>query len=252
MSSTLGTPTSSPGLGNQARSPLTDAINKALGDTIQQLMPQIIAGVVTGLMGLLGGLFRKSPPPPPPATEPPPPPVVNPGGGTVPQVPVPTAPTKTLSRVALILSSMEKPEHVGGGPGVNYEDARGMVQHGEAFNYGCVGIFYGKAFDQHGDEYMGPDIIAADLEFRTAYRVFKAGTDELVAFMIGEGDDSPGGEGKPRGWHQSDSGAVNFGVSRWLASAGFDNRLVFRSEGDYDVELEIGGVKSSRMRIRVS
>lgn len=252
MSSIPGIPNvpNVPTVPGEQRNPLTDAINRALAATIEQLMPQIVAGVVGALVGALGGLFRKKPPTPEPAA-PPAPPVVTPAG-PIPQVPVPVGRPKTLSRVALILSSMEVPERVGGGPGVNYEDARGKVQRGENFNYGCVGIFYGKAFDQNGDEFMGPDIVAADLEFRTAYRVYKRGTNDLVAFMIGDGDDSPTGEGKPKPWHQSDSGTVNFGISRWESSAGFDHRLTFVAEGQWDLELEIGGVKSARMPINIS
>lgn len=234
----------------RAKNPL----QSILEDTLRQVGPQIAQALVGALVGLLGGILNKKKAPAPEEIGEPsaPAPAVTTPGGSLPQVPVPTRPSKTPTAVALVLSSMEKPERVGGGPGVNYSDARGMVQRGENFNFGCVGIFYGQLRDQNGDEYMGEDIVAADLEFRTAYRVYRRGTDELVAFMIGEGDTSAGGEGQPKPWHQSGSGAVNFGVSRWLNSAGFDNRLTFVAEGQYDVELEIAGIKSARVPINVS
>jgi len=195
-------------------------------------------------------LPKKTPPAAPPAT--PQAPVATPAGPvtSTPIVVSPTRPAKTVAKVAGIVSGVEKPERVGGGPGINYEDWREKLATGSNFNYGCVAFIYGKAFDADGDEFMGPDIIAANLEFRTAYRVYRDG--QLVAWMIGAGDDNPIAEGHPAPWSQSPSGDVNFGFSRWEHSAGFDNRLTFVGQGRFEIEVEIGGVKAPRIAFNVS
>jgi hypothetical protein len=190
--------------------------------------------------------------PPPPILIPPAGPVDPglPGGPTIPQVPIDTKPSKTIARVALICAGVEVPERVGGGPGINYVDHQKMIRDGQAFNYGCASFWYGQARDENDDEFLGPDIINADLEFRTEYRIYK--DNRVCAIMKGEGDNNPTAEGDPAPWHQSESEGVGFGSSRWLNSAGFDNRIVFRGQGDFLVEVVIGGVASNRVPFRVS
>lgn len=200
------------------------------------------------IIRLFGTLFAKRQPPV--VVPPAPGPVVPPNQPPLPQVPIDTTPSKTIAGVALRCTSVEKPQRVGGGPGVNYPDHVGMIQRGENFNYGCVSFWNGQARDQRGDEFLGPDLIRADLEFRTEYRVYRDG--QLVAVMKGEGDDNPAGEGKPAPWHQSENAGVGFGVSRWLNSAGFDHRIVFNEEGKFEVEVVIGGVTSNRVAFNVS
>lgn len=255
MSSIPGIPNvpNVPTVPGEQRNPLTDAINRALAATIEQLMPQIVAGVVGALVGALGGLFtRKTVPVPDPAAPPAPPapPVVTPAG-PLPQVPIPVR--ATVASIRTVVQNVEKPQRVGGGPGVNYEDARGMIARGEAFNFGCVAFLDSTAYDADGDEFTGGatgKLVANDLEFRGRYRVYRGGN--LVAFIEGAGDDNPAGEGKPLPWHQSPSGAVNFGQGKWMATSSMGVRMTFLEEGDYEIEFELSGVTSARIPFRVS
>lgn len=190
------------------------------------------------------GLFKKKAPAP--ADIPPAPGPVQVPAGTVPQVPINTRPSKIPTSVVLACTSVELP----GQPGVNYPDHQGMINSGSNFNFGCASFWNGQVRDQNGDEFLGPDLIQADLEYRTTYRVYKDG--QVVSIMQGEGDNNPTGEGQPAPWHQSESAGVGFGVSRWLNSAGLDNRIMFRGEGRFEVELEVAGIKSRRVPFNVS
>jgi hypothetical protein len=204
------------------------------------------------LLKLFFTLFKILIPPPPVAIPPAPGPVDpgRPGGPSLPQTPIDTRPTRVLSGAALSCAGMEKPKRVGGGPGVNYSDHLGMIERKENFNYDCVGIFYGSGRDANGDELFGEDIIAADIEFRNTYRVYFNG--RLTALVEGKGDDNPVGEGKPAPWHEVKSEHVTIGSSRWLGSAGCDNRIVFHAQGVYEVEFEYHGYVAGRIEIHVS
>lgn len=253
----MATPSAVPGQPPGQRNPLADALSQALGDALRQLLPQIITGVAGALVGVisggLGGIFRRQPPAVvPPAPEPL---VPAPGAPPLPQVPIAPPPALKTQSIRLVLQGMEKPQRVGGGPGVNYDDPRGMIARGEAFNFGCVGFFDATAFHQEGEWTGGSrgDLVRYDMEFRNTWRVFDAKTGALVAFLEGQGDDSKQGEGVPAPWHQSDGSApVHFGDSKWRSSAGFGQRLTFAGEGEYVVEFEFDGVKVRTEVIRVS
>lgn len=221
-------------------------IPPALEPVIQQGAQQLITILLNALMGL----FSRKPPVPKP-DAPVAPPVVTPGAPPIPQVPIPVR--AKVASIRTVVQGVEKPQRVGGGPGVNYDDHQGMIARGEAFNFGCVAFLDSTAFDAAGDEFTGGSLgklVANNLEFMSKYRVYRAGA--LVAFIEGAGDDDPVGEGKPLPWHQSKSAAVGFGQGKWMASAGMGVRIVFEGEGDYEIEFELDGVKSSRIPFRVS
>lgn len=206
-----------------------------------------IAQQVIPLLEKLFGLFKRKTPPVTPVPAPGP---IDTPAGPLPQTPIPVPARRDIAHVVLKCTSVEKPARVGGGPGVNYESHERMIAESQAFNFGAVTFWNGQARDMHGDEFLGADIVAADLEFRTEYRVYSGG--RLVAVMKGEGDTDRHGEGSAAPWHQSESAGVGFGVSRWLNSAGFDNRIKFHEEGTFEVELIIGGVASNRVALRFS
>jgi hypothetical protein len=220
---------------------LQDLLDKLL--LLKELQP---------LLKLFFSLFQHMFPPPPIAIVPAPGPIDpgRPGGPTLPQVPIDTRPTKVLTSAVLICAGVEIPRRVGGGPGQPYPDHQGMIQRKENFNYECASFWYGQGRDANGDEFLGQDLIDADLEFRTTYNIYKDG--RLVGVMEGKGDDNPVGEGKPANWHQATSDDIGFGSSRWLSSAGCDNRIVFLQQGVYQVEFVIGGVVSNRVEFHVS
>jgi hypothetical protein len=207
---------------------------------IQELMP---------LLKLFFTLFQHLFPPPPAVIPPAPGPIDpgRPGGPQLPQQPIDTRPTKVLTGAALGCTSVERPRTLGSG---SYPDHIGMIERKDNFNTGCITFWSGQGRDEDDDEFLGPDLIDADLEFRTTYNIYKNG--RLVAVMEGAGDDSPNAEGKPAHWHQSESEGVGFGSSRWLNSAGCDNRIVFREEGSYQVEFVMNGIVSNRVEINVS
>lgn len=207
--------------------------------------------LVTILMNALLGLINRRSTPVPTPDAPPAPPVIVPNAPPIAQEPIPVH--AAVASIRTVVQGVEKPQRVGGGPGVNYPDHQGMIARGEAFNYGCVAFLDSTAFDASGDEFTGGSLgklVANDLEFRGSYRVYKGGN--LVAFIEGAGDDNPVGEGKPRPWHQSKSDAVGFGQGKWMASAGMGVRIVFEGEGDYEIVFELDGVQSSRIPFRVS
>jgi hypothetical protein len=220
-----------------------------LGELLDKLL---LLKELQPIIKLFFTLFEKLIPPPPEVIAPAPGPIDpgRPGGPTLPQVPIDTRPIKVLTSASLTCAGVEVPQRVGGGPGVMYSDHHGMIARGDNFNYGCVAFFYGMGRDANGDEFLGQDLIDADLEFRTTYRVYKNG--RLVAVMEGKGDDNPNAEGKPAHWHQSESGGVGFGSSRWLNSAGCDSRIVFYEEGSYEVEWEMAGFVAGRVPFHVS
>jgi hypothetical protein len=255
MSSAVGGPQAGGGQAAGGRNPLQDALAQALGEAVRQALPQLVAGLVGALGGLLsgalGGIFRKQPPA---APAPAPPTVQSDSGPPLAQVPI-VAPVLVTSSIRLVLQGMEKPARVGGGPGINYEDARGMSARGEAFNYECVGFFDATAFNQDGEWTGGlrGTLVQYDKEFRNRWNVYDAKTGNLVAFWQGEGDANPAGEGEPANYHGTDSEApVHFGWSKWYSSAGFGQRLTFVDEGDFEVEFEFDGKVSNRVPVRVS
>ncbi len=216
---------------------------------LAQELPRILE--ILRSLGSLFGFGSKKPPVVVPADAPAAPPVVVPNAPPIPQIPVPVK--AKVASVRTVVQGVERPERVGGGPGVNYDDHRGMIARGEAFNFGCVAFLDSTAFDAAGDEFTGGSqgkLVRNDLEFRGKYRVYRDGA--LIAFIEGAGDDNPTGEGQARPWHQSASGAVNFGQGKWMASAGMGVRIVFVEEGSYEIEFELDGVMPPRIPFRVS
>jgi hypothetical protein len=220
-----------------------------LGELIDKLL---LLKELQPLLKLFFTLFKVAFPPPPAAIDPAPGPIDpgRPGGPTLPQVPIDTRPTRVLAGAALSCAGVEKPKRIGGGPGQNYADHLGMIERGDNFNYECVAFFYGQGRDTFGDELFGEDLIAADLEFRTTYKVYKEG--RLIGVYEGKGDDNPVGEGAPAHWHQTTSDDIAFGSSRWLSSAGCDLRIVFLKEGSYQVEFMMLDKVSGRIAFNVS
>lgn len=240
-------------MGTQPQPQSNNVLDQLVKSAVEQLLPQLVQALTGALGNLISGLFHKKPKAPvlvSPADAP----VVN-----VPTpIPAPTASTpepgqaaRKIASVRLRLQQAERPNMTTNerlqDPGNLYPDAQGMVDRGEAFNYGAAMWFDLTAFDENGDEWQGHSILAANLEYRTRHEIRKNGT--MVAFIQGLGGT---GEGRPNDWQQQNANEITWAQRSWKDSVGMDARVRMGQEGTFEVVGTFAGVTSNVLTVRVS
>lgn len=219
-----------------------------VGQVIQiaQQLPTFIA-----LFQQVLALFHRPKPsiPEPPAT-PAPPPVP----GTPAPVPIPQVRVRKVGTIRALLQKAERPDmsvtprrH---DPGNLYPDPMGMVARNEAFNYGASFWLDGTLYDEHGDPIEDQEIVESNLEFRCSHEIYRDG--QIVAYIRGEGDDNPTGEGSPAPYHTWSIDGIRVADTSWRRSAGLNARFQIDIEGTFEMVVKSGGVESNRFTLRTS
>lgn len=230
----------------------------------KEVREELIGQIVRGLVGLVVGLFKKKAKPTPPLVNPTAP--VEWGttadGGPDDIIPEPT-PKRTPTKLVLKLGIQANKERLGHtwGKGDVAEDGfiRGdelqRILSGISATNWSNKFFAGLTlYDEKGLEYLRPANIAYGYAYATTYIVKCVETGEVASF-VGHGANS---DGTPKdGYENNGTDAIGFGDSRWRwpEAAGFNLQGKFHAAANgltFEISGEVAGVKSNTFTVRVS
>jgi hypothetical protein len=225
----------------------------------QQLgLVDLLKEVFRGLLGRVFGGRHDDKLPDPPAT-----PAAPPAPGQPAPVPiVPKAPKVASMRLEIQkaeapdLSTPERRVN----PGALYSDPMGMARSGSAFNYGTSFWLNVTLFDENGDPIEDHELVDGNLEYRIKHSLFRGA--ELVAYIKGEGDIDPVGEGEPAPYHawsiadgSSTPGraAITIADKSWRQSAGLNARIRIDAQGEWRAVADgFDGIQSNEVVFKTS
>ncbi len=210
--------------------------------------PETQKKVLSAVFGFLLGLFKKKKQAPTgPVTSPTPAP--NQTDDDFPDDNIPAPPGTNERVVAKVVAKLIRlqynkalfPDEYKDGKDGLYDNPRSFEGGQNAINTASKGWVDATAYDQFGKEFLRDAVIANRLQYQTEHHVGDA-------YIKGNGGEPEA----PAPYETRDTNSVGNGISAWISSMGFLHQVKFHTEGEHEVYVVVGGVKSNTFRVKVS